>query len=64
VRAGDWLIMDVGDSGGPLRFQRGQENIALNSLAQALQEGATSWTQIPKVAAAARGQMQRLSRRI
>lgn len=65
VRAGDWLTVDVGDGGTSLRFQREQENIPLNSLAQALQEGATSWTQIPKMAAAAaRGQMQRLSRRI
>ncbi len=65
VRAGDWLTVDVGAAGGPLRFQREQENIPLNSLAQALQEGATSWTQVPKMAAAAaRGQIQRLSRRI
>jgi hypothetical protein len=64
IRAGDWLQVDVGPEAQSLRFEREQENIPLSSLAQAVQDGPSGWTQIPKMAAAAaRGQIQRFSSR-
>ena len=64
IRPGDWLQVGLASSGEALNFEREQENLPLASLAQALNDGITSWTQIPKMAAAAaRGQMQRFGPR-
>jgi ATP-dependent Clp protease ATP-binding subunit ClpB len=64
IRGGDWLQVDLAEGGQALRFQREQENLPLASLAQAVQDGISSWAQIPKMAAAAaRGQMQRFGTR-
>ncbi len=64
VRGGDWLQVDVAPGKRLLSFQREQENLPLACLAQAVHDGITSWSQIPKMAAAAaRGQMQRFGAR-
>ena len=64
IRGGDWLQVDVAPGGLGLRFQREEENLPLASLAQAVHDGISNWSQIPKMAAAAaRGQMQRFSSR-
>lgn len=60
VQAGDWLHVDVSAGGTGLRFHREHENVPIACLTQAVQDGISSWTQIPRMAAAAaRGQIQR-----